>query len=513
MKDDISTPSENNKRIAKNTLFLYIRMLFMLGVSLFTSRIIIAVLGIDDYGTYGVVGGVVVMFSFLNDSLAGGTQRFLTFELGKNDFVKLKKTFAAALNIHILLAVIIFILAETIGLWFVINKINIPIGRENAAMWVYQFSILSACLSIIQVPYNISIIAHERMNIFAYVSIVDVLLKLLIVYLLSVSGYDKLITYAVLYFVVNIIIIVIYHIYCRKQFNECRFGLYYDKSLYTSMLSYTGWNLMGCGAVMGATQGVNILLNLFFNTAVNAARSLAVQVNNAISRFVNNFQTAVTPQIIKYYAGEKIPELHTLLFHNSKFSFSIMWILSLPLFLKLDIVLHIWLTETPEYTAIFCRLILLQSLIYCMQRPFVMACHAVGKMRIFQLAAAPVLLLILPLSYLFLKLGFPAYVPFIIYILTTGIEFIVELFLCKAWINLSIIKFLNAVIRPVFIVIFTSFPLPFFLTSVLDDSYLSLFIVCGLSILNSILSIYFFALDKALRNKLLNSIRAKILLR
>ena len=512
MINNIST-SENNKRIAKNTLFLYIRMLFTLGVSLFTSRIVLAVLGADDLGTYGVVGGVVAMFSFLNGSLAGGTQRFLTFELGKNDFVKLKKTFSAALNIHILLAGVIFILAETIGLWFLINQINIPVGRENAALWVYQFSILTTCISIVQVPFNASIIARERMNIFAYVSIVDVLLKLLIVYLLTVSGYDKLITYAALYFVVTIVITSIYLFYCRKQFSECRFGLFYDKSLYTSMLSYSGWNLLGCGAVMGATQGVNILLNLFFNTAVNAARGLAVQVNTAVSSFVNNFQIAINPQIIKYYAGERIPELHSLLFNNSKFSFSIMWILSLPLFLKLDIVLRIWLTEVPEYTAIFCRLILLQSLIYCMQRPFVMACHAVGKMRIFQLAAASALLLILPLSYLFLKLGFPAYVPFIIYIITTGIEFIVELCLCKIWIHLSFMKFFKTVIGPVLIVILTSFPLPFFLSNVLDNSYLSFFIVCVLSIINAALSICFFVLDKSLRQKIIHLIRTKISLK
>jgi len=511
MTDDISTSSENNKRIAKNTLFLYFRMLFTMAVGLYTSRIVLSVLGADDLGTYGVVGGVIAMFSFLNSALAGGTQRFLTFELGKKDFVKLKNTFVASLNIHILLAVVIFILAETIGLWFVMHKINIPPGRENAAMWVYQFSILTTFISITQVPYHASIIAHERMNIYAYVSIMDVVLKLLIVYLLSVSTFDKLITYAALYFMVTVSISAVYLVYCRMKFKECRFGLFYEKSLYSSLISYSGWNLMGCGAVMGATQGVNILLNIFFNPAVNAARELAVRVNTAISAFVNNFQTAINPQIVKYYAGEKLPELHKLLFLNSKFSFCIMWILAFPLFLKLEIVLDIWLTKVPAYTALFCRLILFQSLIYCAQRPFVMACHAVGKMRIFQLATTPVLLLILPLSYIFLKQGFPAYVPFIIYVIATGIEFLIELYLLKNWIKLSYTKFLNTVIRPVFFVVLTSFPAPFFLSGVLDNSRLSFLIVCSLAVVNAMLSVYYLALDKSLRKKILNMIITKII--
>ena len=511
MTDNISISSENNKRIAKNTLFLYFRMLFTMSVSLYTSRIVLAVLGEDDLGTYGVVGGVVAMFSFLNSSLADGTQRFLTFELGKNDFVKLKHTFAASLNIHILLAIVILILAETIGLWFVMHKLNIPSGRENAALWIYQFSILSMFISITQVPYNASIIAHERMNIFAYFSIIDVMLKLLIVYLLTISGYDKLITYAVLYFTVTILTITFYFIYCRKQFDECRFGLFYEKSLYTSILSFSGWNLMGCGAVMGATQGINILLNIFFNPAVNAARELAVRVNSAISAFVNNFQTAINPQIVKYYAGEKIPELNTLLLMNSKFSFCIMWILSFPLFLKLETVLDIWLTEVPAYTAVFCRLILLQSLIYCTQRPLVMACVAIGKMRIFQLSTTPVLLLILPLSYIFLKLGFPAYVPFVTYIVATCVEFLIELYLLKNWIQLSWTKFLKTVIRPIFFVVLTSFPAPFFLSGVLDNSRLSFLMVCSLAIVNAILSIYYLALDKSLRKKIVNTIITKLL--
>jgi len=503
-----------NKRIAKNTLFLYLRMLLTMGVGLFTFRIVFATLGVDNYGVYNVVGGIVIAFSFLTSSLATVTQRFLTFELGRNDIDKLKNTFSAALNIHILMAVGIFILAETIGLYFLIHKINIPSGRENAAIWVYQFSVLTMFSSIIQLPYNASIIAHERMNIYAYFSIIDVLLKLLIVYCLYISKYDKLITYAALLFAVNILVMIIYLLYCKKHFCECRFRLFFDKPLYASIVSFSGWSLMGVGGVTMATQGVNIVLNLFFGAAINAARGIAVQVSNAVTSFVNNFQTAANPQIVKLYARGQTIELNTLLFLNSKFSFSIMWVLSLPIFLKLDKILNIWLNHVvPEYASLFCRLILLQAIIYCIQRPFVMACLAVGKMRMFQLTTTPALLLILPLSYLFLKLGYPAYLPFIIYIIMTIIEFIIEIFLLKQWIDLSGMKFLYTVIFPVFIVILTSFPLPFSLSYLLGDTYLSFFIVCSLAVLNAMLSVYFLILDKPLRKKLKTIILTKILLK
>ena len=506
-------PSEDNKRIAKNTIFLYIRMLFTMGVGLYTTRIVFATLGIEDSGTYNAVGGVVAMFSFLSSSLAGGTQRFLAFELGKKDFDKLKKTFSAALNIHILLAIVIFILAETIGLWFLINTMNIPSGRENAVMWVYQFSILTICVSIIQVPFHASIIAHERMSIYAFVSIIDVILKLLIVYLLSVSGYDKLITFAVLSFLVSTLVVIIYFIYCIREFCECHFRLFYEKSLYTSILSFSGWSIMGCGAVVGATHGVNILLNIFFYPAINAARWIAITVNNAITAFVNNFQTAVNPQIIKLYAGEKREELHKLLLYNSKFSFCIMWILALPIFLKIEIILSIWLEEVPEYCSLFCRLVLIQSMIYCTQRPFVMACHAIGKMRTFELSTTPVLLLILPLSYIFFKWGYPVYIPFVIYIITTIIEFIIEIFLLRHWIALSFIQFCKLVLSPVFTVILTSLPLPFIMLNVMDNSFISFLIIILLSFVNTTVSVYFFALDKSLRNTLIRIIRTKILLK
>ena len=506
-------PSENNKRIAKNTLYLYFRMLLSMGVSLYTSRIVLDTLGFEDYGIYSVVGGVVALFGFLNASMSGATLRFLTYALGEGDKKELQKTFSAALTIHILIAVLILVLAETAGLWFLENKLVITPERMNAARAVYQLSIFSAMVSIMQVPYNAIIIAHERMNVYAYVEILNVCLKLGIVYLLVISHWDKLILYAALIFVVSLFIAGIYQLYCIKHFEESKYKIEWNKKIIYPMLNYSGWSLFGCGAVIGATQGVNIILNLFFGPVVNAARGIAVQVNGVITSFVNNFQTAVNPQIVKLYAGEKITELHILLFQNSKFSFCIMWILSLPVFLKLDVILNIWLVDVPEHTSLFCILILLQAMIYCMQYPLVMACHAIGKMRIFQLLTTPVLLLILPLSYLMLKMNYPVYVPFILYIIMTVIEFMIELFLLKRWINLPSLKFFKIVIWPVFIVIITSFPLPFLLSILLNDIHtlVSFFIICTLSVLNAMLSIYYFALDKSLRIKLQTIILTKII--
>jgi O-antigen/teichoic acid export membrane protein len=380
-----------------------------------------------------------------------------------------------------------------------------------AARIVYHFSVAIVLLSIIQVPYFADIIAHERMNIYAYASILDVSLKLLIVYLLSSGNFDKLILYAVLIFFVSVLNSLIYCYYSYRNFKECKFKITGDKTLIKPILSFSGWSLMGCGAVIGSTQGINILLNMFFGPVVNAARGISVQVSSAVAGFVVNFQTAVNPQIIKLYAAEKREELMALLFQNSKFSFCLIWLISLPVFLKIETVLNLWLTEVPEHTPLFCRLILLQSLIYCTQRPFVMACHAIGKMKTFQLLTTPPLLLVLPVSYFFLKFGFPAYFPFIVYIIMTVVEYIIELVLLRGWIELSYLKYFNKVLVPVFIVILTSFLLPFISSQLLNDSYLSFFLICIISILNATVSIYFFAFNKYSRRKILKLMLNKIL--
>lgn len=502
--------SRNNKRIAKNTILLYFRMLMTMGVSLYTSRIVLINLGVVDFGIYSVIGGLVSMFVILNGTLASGTQRFLTYAIGSNNSEDRNKTFSASLNIHISIAIVIFILAQTIGLWFLKNKINIPVGREYAALCVYQFSILTAIVSIIQVPYNSIIIAYEKMNVYAYLSIIDVSLKLMVTYFLIVASSDKLILYSILIFICNLLIMSVYTTYTRKRYSECRFRLITDVSLYKSMLTFSGWNIIGAGAAAGVTQGINILLNLFFNPLINAARGISVQVNYAILGFINNFQTAVNPQIVKLYAAEKIEELHSLLFNNAKFSFCIMWCLLLPLLLKVDVVLSIWLVEVPEYTALFCRLILLQSLVSCIQRPFVMAIYATGRTKIVNLTSGLISLSVLPISYFILKGGGAVYLPFIIQIGANIIGLIIEVSLLVKWIKLSPSRYLHDTLRPIILIVLSTLPIAYVINIHSTDNILSLIYISIISVFLVLLSTYYIALDKEIRLKIINKIRSII---
>ena len=494
-----------DKRIAINTLYLYFRMMFSMGVTFYTSRVVLATLGVEDYGIYNVVGGVIVMFSFLNASMGTAASRFLTFAIGKGDMRELQKTFSTALTIHILIAFIILVLAETAGLWFLENKLVIASDRMNAARVIYQFSILGTMATIIQVPYNATIIAHERMHIYAYIEILNTCLKLGIVFLL-IGHWDKLILYAVLLFVVSCIIAGAYRLYCTKYFKECRYRYEWDKKKIYPMLAFSGWNVLGCGAYTGATQGINILLNLFFGTVVNASYGISVQVKNVIVSFANNFQTAVTPQIIKLYAAGKINELHGLIFQNAKFSFSLIWLLLLPVSLNLENLLPIWLVEVPEYTALFCRLILLQSLIACFQRPFVMAIHATGKMKVFQLTSGTALLSALPVSYFFLKAGAAPHIPFMICIFSSALELFVELYLLKRWINLSLGSLFKKVFIPIALIAVCTLPV-----SALANYHLHFLLSIMLSGLLVCISVYFIALNKETRRKLIQRVKNKFI--
>lgn len=296
----------NNKRIAKNTMMLYIRMLLSMIVSLYTSRVVLNILGVEDYGIYNVVGGVVVLFSFLNNAMASATQRFLNFELGRGDVLEVKRIFSISMTSYICIALLVLFLSETVGLWFFNTQLNIPSSRIDAASWVYQMSIFTFCFSILRIPYNASVIAYERMSFFAYISIIEVLMKLLIVYLLVLGSIDKLILYAILIFVVTVLVNAIYQFYCKHMFEICTYSFFWDKILFKKIIGFSGWSLFGSLANMSAQQGVNFLLNIFYGVTVNAAVGIANQVSSAIYAFISNFQTAFNPQLIKSYAsGEK----------------------------------------------------------------------------------------------------------------------------------------------------------------------------------------------------------------
>lgn len=393
----------SNKTIAKNTMFLYFRMFLTMGVGLYTSRLVLDALGVVDYGIYGLVGGIVSMFAFLNSAMASATQRYLSFDIGKKDWDRLQKTFNTTLNIHILIAIIILILAETIGLWFVNTQLEIPQDRMYAANWVYQFSIFAFMLNVIQVPYNALLFAREHMSVYAYVSILETVLKLVIVLYLVQADSDKLILYSILTFGVAFVIRMTYQIYCRKRFPESKYKFYWNKTYYKELMNYSGWNLFGNIAAVARGQGSNILLNLFFGPVANAAYSVTLMVQGIIGNFVSNFQVAVNPQIVKNYAaGDKQASLN-LIYKSAKFSFFGMLVLIVPLLVNLDYVMNLWLKEVPPYAIEFIRLALVYSLIETLSNPLMSGLQATGKIKAYQAVVGTLVFLNFPLIWLLFK--------------------------------------------------------------------------------------------------------------
>lgn len=397
--------TNSNKRIAKNTVLLYFRMLLTIVVGLYTSRVVLSTLGVSDYGIYNVVGGIVAILAFLNSALASASQRFIAFELGHGNANKLKEIFCASESIHIALAVIIFILAETIGLWFVNTHLNIAEERMTAANWVYQCSIFTFLLTIVSVPYNACIVAHEHMKAFAYVSIIEVTLKLLMVYLLLIVSSDKLIAYSVLLLCVALIIRLIYGIYCKKHFEECTYHFTFNCALYKDMFSFAGWSVIGNLGFAFRDQGSSILLNLFYGTAVNAARGIALQVNGVVINFSNNFMMALNPQVTKQYAAGDINESMRLVYSGCRYSFFLLLIISVPVIINIDYLLSLWLGSVPEYTSGFLILSLTNALINSMAVPLVTALQATGRIKVFQISICIIMLCELPIAYIVLHLG------------------------------------------------------------------------------------------------------------
>lgn len=488
--------TKNNNRIAKNTLFLFFRMFLTMGISLYTTRVVLEILGVEDFGIYNVVGGIVFMMAFLTSSMSVATQRFISFELGKKDNIQLNKIFCTSINIHIIFAVIIFVLAETIGLWFLNNRLVIPIERIEAANWVYQFSVLSFIINIIIVPYNATIIAFERMKVYAYISIVESLLKLIIVFTLLWFSFDKLKIYAVLIFFVSFTTSIIYKIYCRKNFQSTKYSFIWDKNLLKTLLSYSGWNLFGgiAGVTMG--QGVNILLNIFFGPTVNAARAIAFQIKGAVNMFVTNFQMAVNPQIVKSYAIDDIKYMHELIFQGSKFSFFLLYIISLPILFETELILKFWLNEVPELTIIFTRLGIINILIDCISGSLMTAAQASGKIKKYQTVIGLLLLMILPISYFLLNYGWPPEVTLYVSISISIVALLARLYIISELVNFPIILFFKEVLMRVSLVILVSLILPFILRYNIESEIIRFFTTFIISILSVIFSIYWFGLIK-----------------
>ena len=506
----MSIESENNKRIAKNTVFLYLRMILVMGVGLYTSRLILQILGVSDYGIYNVMGGIIGMLAYVNTLMSGATSRFLTIDLGKGDMLNLKRTFSMSSTLCLASAAIFLILGETIGLWFMNTHLNIAPERLYAANWVYQCALLSAAVTVIQSPYLASVIANEKMSAYAYMSIFDVCMKFLAVFALQYFDSDKLILYGIFLLAVNILNALIYRIYCRKKFPECTFSFYFSKSKFMEMFSYSGWNMIIVFANVLNNYGLNILLNIFYGTVVNAARGLALQVNSIVSQFYSNFQTASRPQIMKYYAQGNIQEMSKLIRNTSKISAFLLMCLIIPISFNIDALLDIWLDEVPQYTSWFVVFMMLNALCAAVDYPVGMGIQAVGKMKLPNLTVSLLYLSIFPIGYLAMKLGAGPVVSYAVYIAIAPIILLADMLILKKYTGFSIGLFLKEVVLPIFFVLAVSLIVPAILSFVhIPDSFWSTLLAVAVDALYVCLVIFFIGLPKSLRDKMLGKLFGK----
>lgn len=499
---------ENNKRIAKNTMYLYVRMLVVMVVSLFTVRIVLDALGAEDYGINNVVGGIVTMFSFLTSTMNAASMRFFSYYLGKKDFEKLSEYFSMSFWCFVGMAVIVIIIAQTIGLWFVQNKLVIPNERMSAAMWVYQCSIFTFLFRIVSIPYNAIIIAHERMNVYALGGLLEVFLKLGAAYLLYISPVDKLITYAVLWGLMMCAIDVFYIVYGLRSFSESRVRRFYNKSILIEVVSYSGWNLFGAISGVVRSQGINILLNIFFNPVVNAARAIAFQVNNAINNFVLNFYKAVQPQITKYYAADEQDNMLMLVFRSSRLCYYLILFLSLPLLIETPFILSLWLKEVPENAVLFTRLVVLTAIIDSTSYPLQTSISATGRIKYFQIVTGGLLVMNLPVAWIFLKMGYAPQVTMYIAMAISAIAQVTRVFFAKKYTNMSVRKYLREVICPILIVTIVSIVMPILVWTQFDENLTRFFVVGVVCVVSTSVSVIYFGITKRERS-LLNSVIKK----
>ena len=506
----MSDSSSNNKRIAKNTLFLYGRMVITMLVSLFTSRVILRTLGVEDFGIYNLVGGVAAMFQFLNGTLADATQRYITVEIGKGDNGNVNKIFSTCLLLHVILGVLIILIAEPIGLWLIHNKLIIPVERLNAAIWVFHFSIVSLFVLIISVPYNALIIAHEKMKAFAMISIIEAVGKLLITYALLIGHADRLILYGILMLSMQTVIRCLYTTYCKRNFAETKYHFCWDKRLVKEMTGFASWTIIGNLAFVCITQGISVLLGMFFMPVVNAARGIAVQVQSAVSTFVKNFQTAINPQITKSYASGKISEMHSLVFRSSKYSFYLVMIPLIPIFLETDLILTVWLKDVPQYTAVFVRLIILVTWVNSLANPLSVSMKATGKIREYELYSASIKLLVIPVAYLLLLRGSSPVIVFFVYLFFEIAAYISNFIITGKYVNFSISRYCKEVIFKVFIVAITSFMIPAIIYMIMNATWQRFILVLIVSLFCSASSIFFIGMTNNERNAVLKHIKSYI---
>ncbi len=502
---------DNNKRIAKNTIFLYFRMMLIMLVTLYTSRVTLQVLGVDDYGIYQTVGGVVTFLAFLSNALGSGTSRFITFEMGKEE-PRLQTLFATVRVAHVILGIIIVVLGEAIGLWFIYNKLVIPSERLGAAVFAFHFSMAATFFQITQVPYNATIIAHERMNIYAYISILEAILKLVIVFALKVFSHDKLEVYSVLMCATTVFVMFLYRIYCRKSFEEVRSKLVFDKTMFKGVASFSGWNLLTSSAASLANQGVTVVTNMFFAPAVVTVRSLALRINNIINQFIGNFRTAVNPQIVKKYAAKDYDGSKKLALVSTQYTYYLMLIIVVPLFLLVQPALKIWLGEVPDGLAPFVQITLLQGLFQAFDTSLYVPIYAKGRIKENAIISPLFDFIQLPVVYVLFKMGYPP--------------------IALAWVEFSACVMLGVVIKPILVykiaeynyaeimrmigrcmlVTVLSAIVPYLSTKFFDaDTVIGFCIIGAASVLSVGAVVWFIGIDKSMKKILITWTKEKIL--
>jgi O-antigen/teichoic acid export membrane protein len=502
----------NTKRIAKNTLMLYFRQILTMLVSLYTVRVVLNTLGAEDYGIYNVVAGVVTMFGFLSGSMATASQRYFSFELGRGgDYKQLRKIFSLIFTVYILIGILILLLAETVGLWFVNNKLVIPDDRIDAARWIYQCAILSFLLTMITTPYMASVIAHENMNVYAYTSIIEAILKLLIVYSLQIINIDTLKLYGSLIFIVTFINTGIYRLFCIQKYKECRLGVYWDYALFKELTVYMGWNLFGTMSSVVKNQGINILLNMYFGPIVNAAQTIAGQINSTVLNFARNFSTAMRPQIIKTYASGNIINSWALVISATKATFFLLFFFILPLQLELSFMLKLWLKQIPEYVLIFVRIMLMNALIDSIGYPLFAVSQATGRIKLFQLIAGGIEIFNLPIALVVLIIGFSAVSVQIVVLTLSIFAIFARIFILSRQLQFSVRQYFKNAIIPIVYVLIVGSGIPIFFRCIYPAGLMRLFLTVMISIMSVIVSVFVLGLSQNERLFVIRKIKTEFL--
>lgn len=506
----MSDSTSNNKRIAKNTLFLYFRTFIIMLISLYTSRVVLKALGETDFGIYNLVGGIVIFFGFMNTAMSAATQRYLNYHLGREEKNEVRRVFSMSIIIHLMIVFGVIVLGETIGLWFVETQLNIPSERCSAALWVYQFSLFYCCINIIRIPYNAIIIAYEKMDFYAYLSIIEAVLKLGIIYLLVISPIDSLIFYSVLIFAVGVAVFLMYKIYCNRHFSTSKIQWFWDQTLFSKLMSFSGWSLFGSVANVSVNQGISVFLNLLFGVTLNAALGLAHQIHAAMMSFISSFQTAFSPQIVKNYAAKEYNSFHNLIFRSSRLSYCLVFVLAIPLIVCINPILKFWLTDVPDYTASFSVIYIIYCMIDALSGPLWVSVQATGNIKRYQIEISLLILLNLPLVYLVLLCGFSPVYALSVRAATNLLAYFYRIIYLTKRISFPGIKYLKQVTIPIGLMTIISMPLAIFLSRFTTSIVLTIIVFAAMALFNLIL-VLTIGIERSERDMMIHFLEKKML--